>query len=78
MTAYKIDTILINLFKQFFAIDTINTDINFFDMGITSVELLGICNELSKRLNKEINIIMLYEHPTISLLSKELAAVIEV
>lgn len=70
--------ILIDLFKRYFSVDTINTDINFFDMGITSVELLGICNELSKRLNKEINIIMLYEHPTISLLSKELAAVIEV
>jgi acyl carrier protein len=73
----EVKVVLVDLFKHYFSVDTINTDINFFDMGITSVELLGICNELSKRLNKEINIIMLYEYPTISLLSKELAEMIE-
>ena len=73
----EVKIILVDSFRHYFSMDTIHTDMNFFDMGITSVELLGICNELSKRLHREINIIMLYEYPTISLLSKELAEMIE-
>ena len=73
MTTEQIELILVDLFKSHFSVDFVNTSWNFFDIGINSIELIEICEHLSKRLNKEINIITFYEFPTISTVAQALS-----
>jgi acyl carrier protein len=72
MLIKSIESLLIDIFKNRFTLETIDPSWNFFDLGINSIELSQICIELSKALNKEINILVFYEFPTISSVAKEL------
>lgn len=69
----SVDSILIDLFKQNFSIDSVDPSWNFFELGINSVELSQICIELSKKLNQEIDILMFYEFPTIASIAKAIS-----
>ena len=72
MLIKSIESLLIDIFKNRFTLETIDPSWNFFGLGINSIELSQICIELSKALNKEINILVFYEFPTISSVAKEL------
>jgi acyl carrier protein len=72
MNKVPAQSILADAFKNFFKINEIDNDTNFFDFGINSIELSAICSDLALGMNMDISILLFYEFPTIRLLAEHL------
>ncbi|MCP4154135.1 MAG: SDR family NAD(P)-dependent oxidoreductase, partial [bacterium] len=64
---------LAKTWEKFMGIDKVGINDNFFELGITSLDLLRLNTRLKKELNRNLPIVLLYEYPTI----KKLAAYLE-
>jgi acyl carrier protein len=73
MKTLSMETKIIDIFKIHTGVEMIDIERNFFDLGVNSFELSMIGKDISKQLNKNINILSFYEFPTIRLLSEKLA-----
>lgn len=68
MTQEDIHDILMRLVKELWMLNDIDMHANFFDLGITSQELITFCGHLARSINREVNIILLYQYPNFNLL----------
>lgn len=66
------ESLLVDIFKNYFEVEDIDINANFFDFGINSIELGNICKNLSVKMKKKIDLLLFFEFPSIYLLSKEL------
>jgi len=62
-----------NIWQEVLNIETVGISDNFFDLGGKSFLMVEVCSKLQKDLNKQLSLIELFDHPTISSLSKYLS-----
>lgn len=44
----------------------VEPDVNFFDLGMDSIQLMDICNRINERYGEVIDLFLLFENPTVS------------
>ncbi len=68
-TIQSIKQLLIKKIKEYVGIDFIDPDDNFFDLGITSMDIMSINDNIQNKLSKNITIPLWFEYPNINALS---------
>ena len=63
------ETILLDIWKSILRIDEIGTTDNFFNVGGNSILVIQVASQIQKKLNINIEVIKLFEYPTISTLA---------
>ncbi len=57
------------IFKQFLSMEKVGLHDNFFDLGISSMDLVQICTQLKELTNIDLPIVTLFTYPTIETLT---------
>ncbi|MGE5343096.1 MAG: SDR family NAD(P)-dependent oxidoreductase [Candidatus Omnitrophota bacterium] len=63
------------ILQHFFGFERVGAEDNLFEYGITSLDVIHINNVLTKKLNIDIPIVVMFSHPTIRSLGQYLIAV---
>lgn len=73
-TLKKIEPWLIYYFSNLLDIDAneIDTNVNFIDYGLDSASIVVITNDIATWLDRKLDSRLLYDYPTIALLSEHL------
>jgi amino acid adenylation domain-containing protein len=71
--ATPFEALLVDLWRHQLGLATIDLDKNFFDLGGTSLQLLGVHGELERHFPGKLSVNELFELPTIRLLSDRLS-----
>ncbi|TKJ02763.1 SDR family NAD(P)-dependent oxidoreductase, partial [Bacillus cereus] len=58
----EVEEIIIGIWKEFYSVDTVNVNENFFDLGATSLHIIQIHERLINRLEKQISIGVMFEY----------------
>lgn len=66
----ELETLIAGLFSSSLGLEAVGVRDNFFDLGANSMTLVQISIELKSRLNKEISVVNLFQHPTIESLAR--------
>lgn len=69
----KIDTTIARVFEKYLGIEKVGINDNFFELGLTSLDIIRLSARLKEILNKDIPVVMMFKYPTISTLSKHVA-----
>ncbi len=69
----EVEEIIIGIWKEFYSVDTVNVNENFFDLGATSLHIIQIHERLINRLEKQISIGVMFEYPSIRSLARYLS-----
>lgn len=69
----EVEEIIIGIWKEFYSVDTVNVNENFFDLGATSLHIIQIHERLINRLEKHISIGVMFEYPSIRSLARYLS-----
>ncbi len=64
-----VERILFNLFKKVLGHDEFSETDNFFELGASSLDLIGINREIKRIFNKSLSVDLLFSYPTIESLS---------
>ncbi|SUM53574.1 Polyketide synthase PksJ [Staphylococcus epidermidis] len=67
----EFDIELLNIFNEF-SNEELDMEGNFFELGVTSLDLLQICGLIEREYGIEVPIVTLYNHPNIISLSNEI------
>ncbi|WP_108661739.1 non-ribosomal peptide synthetase [Acuticoccus kandeliae] len=70
----QMEEIVADAWRRVLEIDRVERERNFFDLGGTSLRLMRVQALLSERLGREVEILTLFENPTLSQLAAILAA----
>ena len=73
-TATELEIAIADVWKKVLRTDRIGLDDNFFDLGGDSLLLVAVHSQLRKRLEREIQVMDLFDHTTVRLLAKHLRA----
>jgi amino acid adenylation domain-containing protein len=69
----EIEEKLVRIFQEVLGIEEVGMNDNFFELGLNSMQIIGVSNTIKKELNKKIEIVDLFMLPTIRKLSNNLA-----
>jgi acyl carrier protein len=61
----RIQHIIADVWQQHLGIREIGINDNFFDLGATSLDMMHVNRQLNKVLEKEIQLVTMFEYPTI-------------
>ncbi len=64
--------ILSNIIKDYFSIETVNINDNFFELGASSFDMVRINTRINEVMKREIPIVMLFKYSTINALAQYL------
>lgn len=73
----QIEKTLQNIWGKLFSKKNISSEINFFDIGGNSIVLIQLVSAINDKLEIDLDIIKVFEFPTISLLSKHIREIIK-
>ncbi len=68
----KVEQIFGDILKHFLKVQEVGVGDNFFELGLTSLDLVMISNQLKKKLMKNIPVALMFEYPTIRSLAQHL------
>jgi acyl transferase domain-containing protein/acyl carrier protein len=68
----KIEQVLVNELQNFLGIEKVGINDNFFDLGATSLTMVGINRNLNKALQEEIPLVTLFNYTTVRSLAEYL------
>ncbi|MGH6801415.1 MAG: phosphopantetheine-binding protein, partial [Methylocella sp.] len=71
--AAPVEAMLIDLWRRHLQLETVGLDQNFFDLGGSSLQLLGVHADIERRFPGQISIKDLFDLPTIRLLHSRLS-----
>ncbi len=66
----ELEKTIANVWKEVLKLDKVGINDNFFELGGHSLSLIQVSNKLKKIFNRDIPIIALFQHPTVSALVK--------
>ncbi len=70
LPAHGIQTVIAEVWKDVLHLKQVSVKDNFFDLGGHSLTLIQVHNSLSQKIDKEISILDLFQHPSIELLAE--------
>lgn len=71
-TGNELEAAIADVWKKVLGTDRVGLDDNFFDLGGDSLLLVAVHSQLKKRLNREIQVMDLFDHTTVRALAKHL------
>jgi NAD(P)-dependent dehydrogenase (short-subunit alcohol dehydrogenase family)/acyl carrier protein len=63
--AGELEKTIAHILQQFLAIDKVGIDDNFFELGLTSLDIIQVNARLSEELNRDIPLVTMFSYPTI-------------
>ncbi len=60
-----VEKVIVDIFKEFYGFSGVDTESNFFDLGVTSLDFIHLVSRMGKALGRHISIEAMFEHPTI-------------
>ena len=70
----ELETAIADVWKKVLRTDRVGLDDNFFDLGGDSLLLVAVHSQLKKRLEREIQVMDLFDHTTVRAVAKHLSA----
>ena len=68
----EVERKLADIVQEVLRTEKVSIHSNFFDLGATSIDIIVIHNNLEEAYQRDFNILLIFEHPTISSLAKYL------
>jgi acyl transferase domain-containing protein/acyl carrier protein len=74
LTAYvppqnRTEELIAGIMQEFLGLDMVGRNDNFFDLGITSLDIVQLNRQLKEQLNRDISVVVWFEYSTISSLA---------
>lgn len=73
LTKVDIEKIISDIWMEFYGVDNVGTEENFFDLGATSLDFIHINSKIGKTLKRHIPLEVMFEYPTIKSLAQYLS-----